>query len=221
MRTYTLLLSVMVHVCAIVAVYLSPLMASSALPEPRSRVQWTPVVAAQLPPPAAPAKRIAVAATGSTPLEAPVGVQPESSSGPSEPGVPGFDEGAGLVSGGGFFGGDVPGGVDVPRPAPPPPPPPSTPVRVGGVIEPPTKVVNVAPVYPRLAMQSGTQGNVILEALIGEGGDVREVRVLRSIPLLDAAAMEAVRQWRFTPTRLNGAPVPVLMTVTVAFRLDR
>jgi len=48
---------------------------------------------------------------------------------------------------------------------------------------------------------------------------VRDVRVLRSIPLLDAAAMEAVRQWRFSPTLLNGEPVPIVMTVTVAFRL--
>jgi len=48
---------------------------------------------------------------------------------------------------------------------------------------------------------------------------VRDVRVLRSRPLLDAAAIDAVRQWRFTPTLLNGQPVPVVMTVTVAFKL--
>jgi protein TonB len=60
---------------------------------------------------------------------------------------------------------------------------------------------------------------VILEAVIAEDGSVRDVRVLRSIPLLDAAAMEAVRQWRFSPTLLNGEPVPIVMTVTVAFRL--
>ena len=50
-------------------------------------------------------------------------------------------------------------------------------------------------------------------------GTVREARVLRSVPLLDAAALDAVRQWRFTPTRLNGIPVPVVMTVTVMFSL--
>jgi protein TonB len=54
--------------------------------------------------------------------------------------------------------------------------------------------------------------------VIAENGSVRDVRVLRSIPLLDAAAVEAVRQWRFTPTLLNGQPVPIVMTVTVAFR---
>ena len=54
--------------------------------------------------------------------------------------------------------------------------------------------------------------------MIGEDGGVRDVRVLRSAPLLDEAAMEAVRQWRFTPTLLNGEPVPVVMTITVAFK---
>jgi protein TonB len=62
---------------------------------------------------------------------------------------------------------------------------------------------------------------VILEAIIDEGGAVKSVNVLRSIPLLDAAALEAVRQWRFTPARLNGEAVPVVMTVTVRFTLDR
>jgi protein TonB len=63
------------------------------------------------------------------------------------------------------------------------------------------------------------QGVVILEAVIGEDGTVQNVRVLRSKPLLDDAAVEAVRQWRFTPTLLNGQPVPIVMTVTVRFDL--
>jgi len=66
---------------------------------------------------------------------------------------------------------------------------------------------------------AGVEGVVILEAVIAEDGSVRDVRVLRSNPLLEAAALEAVRQWRFSPTLLNGEPVPVVMTVTVAFRL--
>ena len=63
-------------------------------------------------------------------------------------------------------------------------------------------------------------GVVILEATIDGEGSVRDVRVLRSKPLLDQAAVDAVRQWRFTPTLLNDHPVPVLMTVTVSFALD-
>jgi len=63
------------------------------------------------------------------------------------------------------------------------------------------------------------EGVVILEAVIGEDGSVRDVRLLRSVPLLDGAAMDAIRQWRFSPTLLNGQPVPVVMTITVAFKL--
>jgi protein TonB len=63
------------------------------------------------------------------------------------------------------------------------------------------------------------QGVVILETVIGPDGKVQDARVLRSIPLLDQAAVESVRQWEFTPTLLNGSPVPVIMTVTVQFSL--
>lgn len=103
-----------------------------------------------------------------------------------------------------------------PRSAPAPP----APVRVGGAILPPTKVHHVVPMYPALARASHTQGIVILEATIDVRGAVTDARVLRSVPLLDAAAIDAVRQWRFTPTRLNGEPVPVVMSVTVEFRLQ-
>jgi protein TonB len=95
----------------------------------------------------------------------------------------------------------------------------SQPVRVGGNIATPTKVRDVPPVYPPLAIQARVQGVVIIEATIGKDGAVDGARVLRSIPLLDPAALEAVRQWQFTPTLLNGVPVPVIMTVTVQFSL--
>ena len=82
------------------------------------------------------------------------------------------------------------------------------------------KIVDAAPQYPAIARAAHVQGIVILEATIGEDGAVRDVRVLRSIPLLDVAAIDAVRQWRFTPTLLNGEPVPIVMTVTVGFTLN-
>jgi len=103
---------------------------------------------------------------------------------------------------------------------PPPPPPPPPPVRVGGNIKPPAKVKHVNPVYPPIAQSARVQGVVIIEATIGPDGAVKDARVLRSIPLLDASALEAVRQWQFTPTLLNGVPVPVIMTVTVQFTLQ-
>jgi protein TonB len=120
--------------------------------------------------------------------------------------------------------GCVPWGVDdVPTqdapaalPAPPPPV-----VRVGRGITPPLKLLDVAPVYPDLARTAGVQGLVIIECRIGPDGHVADARVLRGHPLLDAAALDAVRQWRYRATLLNGEPVSVLMTVTVRFVLRR
>jgi TonB family protein len=92
-------------------------------------------------------------------------------------------------------------------------------LRVGGPIRAPEKVFSVNPDYPQEARDARVQGVVIVEAKIGGDGSVAEAWVLRSIPLLDQAALDAVRQWRFTPTLLNGVPVPVIMTVTVNFSL--
>ena len=99
------------------------------------------------------------------------------------------------------------------------PPPPVTPFRPGGNIKPPTRTSYVDPVYPRIAVDAKIDGTVILEATIDETGIVRDVRVLRSIPLLDQASIDAVRRWRYTPTRLNGIAVPIYLTVTVTFSL--
>ena len=67
---------------------------------------------------------------------------------------------------------------------------------------------------------AGVEGVVILEVLIDEQGTVSDTRVLRSIPLLDQAAIDAVRQWEFAPMLLNGVPTPVVMTVTLKFTLS-
>jgi protein TonB len=108
-------------------------------------------------------------------------------------------------------------------PAPPfPPLPPGAPqpVRVGGSIKAPTQIKKVQPAFPAEARAAGLQGVVIMEAIIGVDGKVSDVRVLRSIPVLDQAATDAVRQWEYTPTLLNGVPVPIIMTVTVSFTLN-
>jgi periplasmic protein TonB len=120
-------------------------------------------------------------------------------------------------------------------PPPPPPPPPrrvgSAPrettgglaglaVRVGGAIKEPRKLKDVRPEYPSIAMEARVQGVVILECTISPEGTVSDVRVLRGIPLLDQAAIAAVKQWIYQPTLLNGEPVPVIMTVTVNFTLS-
>jgi TonB family protein len=90
-------------------------------------------------------------------------------------------------------------------------------VRVGGDIREPRKIKDVKPVYPAEAQAAGVQGVVIMEVTISPQGDVASARILRSIPMLDQAAANAVAQWKFEPTLLNGAAVPVLMTVTVNF----
>ena len=100
----------------------------------------------------------------------------------------------------------------------PPPPPPAMPIRAGGKIT-PVKIRNVAPIYPPIALSARVQGVVIIEATIDTRGKVADARVLRSIPLLDRAALDAVRQWEYEPMLLNGEPVPVTVTVTVKFSL--
>jgi TonB family protein len=106
-----------------------------------------------------------------------------------------------------------------------PPRPDASPVRVGRVghqdIKPPTKTRHVAPVYPQAAIDARRQGIVIIESTIGPAGCVSQAKVLRSVATdLDIAALRAVTAWEFTPTLLNGAPVPVIMTVTVQFTLQ-
>jgi protein TonB len=93
-------------------------------------------------------------------------------------------------------------------------------VRVGGRILEPKKIKDVRPVYPEIAKNARVQGIVILECRIGVDGRVEDVKILRGIPLLDEAASTAVRQWVYAPTLLDGQPVPVLMTVTVNFKLS-
>jgi TonB family protein len=90
-------------------------------------------------------------------------------------------------------------------------------VRPGGRIMPPKKIKDVPPVYPALAQSAHVSGAVTIEATIGTDGKVVDAKVVHSIPMLDQAALDAVRQWEYLPTMLNGVPVPVLVTVTVNF----
>jgi protein TonB len=146
------------------------------------------------------------------PIEVPTGIRPEEGLdlGGIEGGVPGGVEG-GVP--GGVVGGVVGGLPDAP------PPPPAKPVRVGGDVREPRKVLDVAPVYPSLAAKAHVEGVVIIEATIDTRGRVVNATVLRGVPVLDEAALEAVRKWVYTPTLLDGVPTPIIMTVTVRFRL--
>ena len=223
-KWYTVPLSIIVHTAIIAAVIIIPLMAADVLPTPPSMMAFVaapPPPPPQPPPPppppaaAAAPKPVMDVNPNAAPVEAPKEIKAET----------GIEQAKGVVGGveggvvGGVTGGIVGGLAEAPPPPPPPPPPPA-PVRVGGNIKQPTKVKDVKPVYPAIAQSARVQGVVIIEATIGPNGAVQEAKVLRSIPLLDAAALEAVRQWQFTPTLLNGVPVPVIMTVTVNFTLQ-
>jgi TonB family protein len=87
--------------------------------------------------------------------------------------------------------------------------------RIGGPIAPPSRL-EIAK-YPPEAAAAGIQGNVLAEIVINESGTVSDAQIVRSIPMLDEAALQAVRNWRFTPTVVDGQSVPVRMTVTVNF----
>ena len=219
-KWYTIPLSIVLHVAVIAALIIIPLMAADVLPTPPAMMAFVATPPPPTPPPPPPPPPAAAAPKvpevmqnpAAAPVEAPSEIRPETGI-TDAGGVPGGVEG-GVP--GGVVGGVVGGLPD----APPPPPPPQQPVRVGGNIKPPTKIKNVAPVYPPIAQSARVQGVVIIEATIGPDGRVKDARVLRSIPLLDQAALDAVRQWEFTPTLLNGVPVPVIMTVTVNFTLQ-
>ena len=92
-------------------------------------------------------------------------------------------------------------------------------VRAVGDIKPPRRIKAVDPVYPEIARQAQVEGVVIVEARADEKGNVEDARILRSIPLLDQAAVEAVKQWKYEPAIINGKPQKVIVTVTVRFML--
>lgn len=92
-------------------------------------------------------------------------------------------------------------------------------IRVGHGISEPKKIRDVRPIYPAIAQSAQVQGIVILEILVDTAGNVADAKILRSIPLLDQAAIDAVSQWKYMPTLLNGVPVSLVMTVTVNFTL--
>jgi protein TonB len=212
---YTVALSLVAHLVVIVVVLLVPLMATGMLPVPAGTVVFvaTPPPPEPPPPPrAAPPEKPMPVAPDAAPVEAPHAITPETGLEEGwEEKVPGVDGGMGTVMG------DVSNMLA--PPPPPPPPPPQKPVIVGGKIAAPRKLRDAAPIYPTIAQSARVQGMVILQATIGADGRVTDVTVLRSIPLLDQAAVDAVRQWEYSPTLLNGVPVPVVMSVTVSFAL--
>jgi periplasmic protein TonB len=220
-RASLLPVSIAGHIVAIAACLIVPLLAAVELPPPNQRVTSPYIQVMPIAPPVTmrhdttPTKQVSNPASVLAPVIAPPDVMREPEFPTFESTVPGAAFGsstgvdaAGLIEGAGV------------APAPALSPSPPKPVHVGGLIQPPRKIVNVPPAYPAIAQSSHVQGKVVLEALIGVDGHVNHVRVLEPVPLLTDAAISAVRQWVFTPTKLNGEPVQVIMTVTVDFKLQ-
>jgi TonB family protein len=212
---YTLPLSFVVHTFALAALIVVPLIATDLLPRPRAMLQFvTPFVpVVPSPPPMRPAaSSLAARSKRGVPVVAPATIG-------AEPGVifePGDVATGGIES--------IAGAIDVAQLTIDAPPSivaaRSGPIPIGGIIKAPIRTRYVPPQYPDLARSVKVEGVVIIEAIIGTDGKVERARVLRSKPLLDEAALAAVRAWEYTPTLLNDRPVPVIMTVTVQFTLQ-
>ena len=212
--------SVLLHATAVAAVALVALTSTERLPTPPAVMAFVAPMGTPAPPPPPP-PRAAVAARAAAsvpnpaaaPVAAPAEIRTETGLEPPTSGVPGGIEGGipGGVAGAGI--------VALPEAPPPAPPAPAEPLRIGGNIRPPTKLRDVPAVYPQIAIQARVQGVVIVEADVSAEGKVTDARILRSVRLLDQAALDAVRQWEYTPTLLNGIPRAVVMVVTVNFFL--
>lgn len=224
-RSPVLLASIAAHVLVLLGVLIASTLAPDLLPTPREALAfYEPARTVDIvlpPPPPRPQPRsvapqqLPSVSPDAAPLVAPAIITPETglesrARADIVPGLVGIESGtAGLDA--------VAGHAAMP---PPPPPGPNPAVRLHSGITPPRKVFDVAPKYPELARAAHVEGIVIIEATIDLAGHVESARVLRSKEPLDQAALDAVLHWRFAPALLNGEPVPVVMTVTVNFKLQ-
>jgi len=223
--------STTLHVVVLALVVGIPLLrATNTLPDVQTIMAFAAAPSAPPPPPPLPSPAPARSAEPrpvaqvepkpgllTVPLETPTEVKTEATTETTstgagvEGGVRGGIEGGAV---GGVLGGVVGGIISS---GPPPPPAPVVPVRVGGQISTPALLHRVEPVYPNIAAAAHVVGTVILEAVVGTDGCVESAKVLRSRPLLDNAAIAALKQWRYTPLVLNGTPTPFVLTVTFSF----
>jgi periplasmic protein TonB len=214
--------SISVHVVVVLAIFIVPLTADVSWPVPAPLHPLTlPIKVAAVPPEVVarvPAPRSVMTAPSVAP---PTLVPPD----PAVPTIDQFDVPPIKGYGDGPIDPALIGPSTMLAPTPPVPPPaapkPAEQIfRVGQGVKEPRRIAGASPEYPALARSARVQGVVILEAVINERGTIERVRVLKSVPLLDGAAIAAVKDWRYTPTLLNGVPVSVLMTITVNFTLQ-
>jgi protein TonB len=215
-------ISIALHLVALLVFVVIPLTANMILPDPASHLpEYMRVAPMPPPPPAIPTPLRTSSAPAQVsdstlaPTVAPNTIEPETTppgtvSDPNAiPSLGGISDGLGSVVGG------APVAVQAPEP-----PRPSGPLRLADLPVTPRKIGDVHPIYPEIARAARREGTVILEAVLDTTGRVTQLRVIRSVPLLDQAAVDAVSQWRYTPSLYGGRPVSVLMTITVRFTLQ-
>jgi len=217
----TVSISIALHLAALLLVLIIPLTANMILPDPATHLpEYMRVAPMPPPPPVARVRPPASARTPETavnpaaaPRTAPTAIHPEI----PPPGIPdvGMPPGVGVPDGVGLVVTDRPAVMPLPEP-----PRQSTPVRVADLPVTPKKIVDARPVYPEIARAARVEGTIIMEAVLDTGGRVTQLRILKSVPMLDQAALDAVRQWRYTPSLYGGHPVSVLMTITIRFTLQ-
>jgi protein TonB len=215
-------ISIAAHFGVLILLLVIPLAADVALPLPeRGLPEFVQVTSVPPPPAFVPAaQRPApplVPSPSVAPLVAPASIVPEPAVAPG----PQFAVSSGPPGGWAAGMGEI-GGVTPPAPVPiVEAPRPNVPLRVALLPQPPRKVVDARPIYPDIARNARVEGTVILEAVVDTSGAVTQLRVVRSVPLLDQAALDAVRQWRYTPSLYGGRPVSVLLTITMRFTLNQ
>ena len=220
----TLPISIAVHAVALVALFVMPLIATVVVPTvivtlpDYVRIAPAPPPPEFIPrPPAPSAARASTDSPAPIPMVAPPSILPETDvPPPSYPG-PTTPDSSAIGTPGGLPTGLV---TSTALPRPPDPPRPPAPVRVADLPVAPRKIVDARPIYPDIARLARKEGTVVMEAVIDPSGHVTQLRLIRSIPLLDQAALDAVRQWQYTPSTYGGRPVSVLMTVTIRFTLQ-
>ena len=228
-RKAEFVISGMAHCMALAAALLLPLYLTEGINIDRTFATPlvgppTPLTVAAKPIPAVAPLSIVPPKVLTSAIRLPIPKLPSEKGEPAAPGlIAGVVPGLPATSGGQLDG--VIGGIrsdSVPSYVPPPPPAklaPKAAIPVGGDIREPKLVSVVDPVYPRVLRRTGVSGDVVIDAVVDTNGDVAQIRPISGQRLLLLAAMDAVRHWKYQPTLLNGQPIPVIVRVTVTFRL--
>lgn len=239
-KGWTVILSFVVQILAVGVLVLIPLIYTDTLPKATlTSFLVAPPPPPPPPPPPQPVAQVKVVKVAPRQFDAGRLMAPKSIPKDiamiKEEDLPPPSASAGVVGGvpggvpGGAAGGVI-GGIigSVPTAAPPPPPPPVKAevkqvqrIRVGGNVQAANLIRKVTPQYPPLAKQARVQGTVKFQAIIGKDGTIQNLQLMSGHPLLVPAATDAVKQWLYKPTMLNGEPVEVVTQIDVNFTLSQ